>query len=145
MIVATLNVAVIMHNQSNIIKKARLAMKTVFALLLGATLSTAIFASTPNIPKQYQGVWAGNAKSCKLPKNSPIDFPDTGARIGSQGINQYESYCELKALSKNTANSIKGAFICSVEGDESKITLTLTLLVDGKLAGLNDKPLVRCN
>lgn len=119
-------------------------MKTVIALILGAFLSTAVFAAAPSIPKQFQGTWGENTKSCKLSKDSPIDFPDTGAKIGSKLIERYEHYCELKAISKNTANLIKGTFACSAEGEESEETLTLNLHANEKLSGLNEKPLVRC-
>ncbi len=119
-------------------------MKIVVALLLGASLSSAAFAKSPNIPKQFLGVWGENAKSCKLPKDSPIDFPDTGAKIESQGIEQYENHCQLKTISKNNANSMTGIFLCAMEGEESKETLTLSLSTNGKLSGLNEKPLVRC-
>lgn len=119
-------------------------MKTVIALLLGASLTTAAFAKSPNMPKQFQGVWAETAKSCKISKDSPIDFPDTGAKIESQGIDRYENHCQLKTISKNNANSMTGIFLCAMEGEESKETLTLSLSTSGKLSGLNEKPLVRC-
>lgn len=119
-------------------------VKTVVALFLGASLSTAAFATSPKMPKQFLGVWGETAKICKIPKDSPIDFPDTGAKIRSQGIERYENYCELKAISKSKANSTTGIFLCSVEGEKFKDTLTLSLSSTGKLLGLNEKALVHC-
>lgn len=119
-------------------------MKTVIALLLGVSLSTSVFAAAPNIPKKFQGIWGENTKSCKIPKDSPIDFPDTGAKIGSKLIVRYENYCELKAISKSTANLMKGTFACAVEGEGFEETLTLNLNANGKLSGLNEILLVRC-
>lgn len=119
-------------------------MKTVIALFLGASLSTSVFAAAPSIPKQFYGTWGENTKSCKIPKDSPIDFPDTGAKIGSKGIERYENYCELKSLSKSSANLMKGKFACAVEGEESEETITLNLQANAKLSGLNEKTLVRC-
>lgn len=119
-------------------------MKTVIVLLLGTSLSTAVFAAAPSIPKQFQGNWGENTKSCKLPKDSPIDFPDTGAKVGSKGIERYENHCELKAISKSTANLLKGTFACSAEGEEFEETLALNLHANGKISGLNEVPLVRC-
>lgn len=119
-------------------------MKKILALSLMLCTSTIALAAKPIMPKQFLGNWAGSKADCKIPKGSEIDYPDNGAKIKADGIERYEYYCELKAISKSTKQSVTAKFVCSSSEGEESVTNTLFLSAEGKLSGLNETALFRC-
>ncbi len=115
------------------------------AVLLAVMLctSTVILAAKP-IPKQFLGNWAQSKPDCTIPKDSPIDYPNSGAKIKSDGIERYEYWCGLKSVTKSTKQSITANFACSSSEGEEAETHTLSISAEGKLLGLSETALVRC-
>lgn len=114
--------------------------------MLSAALlvSASAMAAKPIIPKELHGNWAESKAGCKIPKDSPIDFPDNGAKINATQITRYEYYCQLKAIKSKVANTYDVKLSCASEGETSIETNTLVLLPSGQLAGLVEKPLFHC-
>lgn len=117
--------------------------KMVFLATMLCT-STVVLAAKPQMPKQFLGNWAQSKASCTIPKDSPIDYPESGAKIKSDGIERYEYWCGLTSITKSTKQSITANFTCSSEGEEEAKKHTLSISTEGKLLGLSETALVRC-
>lgn len=108
-----------------------------------ATVETTPTAATEStIPKNFQGTWA-DAKGCAQFK-AKGEF-DPGATITSDHINRYEHYCTLAKVTVSSATSFSGEFTCEQEGESSNENISLTLQPDGKLVGISNSPLPKCN
>jgi hypothetical protein len=121
-------------------------MKKLLAVLM-VTFTPSIFAA-PVLPKIFWGNWASVEKpdQCDIPKGSPIDFPESGLKIGADGISQYEAGCSVVKIINSTEKSITAKFECGdTEGNE-KVKMTLTLSADGKyLSGFGGaSKFIRC-
>ncbi|MBK8289011.1 MAG: hypothetical protein IPK95_10575 [Cellvibrionales bacterium] len=64
--------------------------------------------------KIFWGNWASVEKpdQCDIPKGSPIDFPESGLKIGADGISQYEAGCSVVKIINSTEKSITAKFEC---------------------------------
>lgn len=93
-------------------------------------LSSALLAvcctafAAPAIPAQFRGIWTAPSE-CPVYKQSGAT--DTGVSVTPTGVQQYETYCELKKVVHTDASTFAGRFTCNVEGATSTETIKLTL------------------
>ena len=116
-------------------------MKNTIAIVFVTMLYSLTAQAAPQIPSAFQGKWAAK-KDCHFFIETTT--PDPGVEVTSTDFNRMENYCKLEKVVKTSAKSFTGAFVCTVEGEESKDTITIKLGVKNQLSYKGSPVLSKC-